>query len=115
MKETEAFRALGSADRQVLLHELVTTDGKTTEEELSRKVAARRHQIPPAKISEKKIERAHVRLVHVHLPLLLDLNIIERDDHKVTLTNDERRDQLLEAAEVIETWPPDDLLQRPTP
>lgn len=104
---------LASVDRQLLLHELLRTDGKATEEELSRQVAARRHQLAPEKISEEKVERARVRLVHVHLPLLLDLGIIDRDDGAVSLTDDERTDQLLEAAEVLEEWPPDELLQHP--
>lgn len=113
MRETEAFRVLASADRQLLLHELVCTDEPATEGELSRKVAARRHQISPETISEEKIERAHVRLIHEHLPLLLDLNVIERDGDRVALT-DACRDQWLEAAKTLEVWPPDDWLQSPT-
>lgn len=110
MRETEVFRVLASADRQLLLHELVSTGEKATVEELSRRVAARRHQISSEKISEDKVECAHLRLVHVHLPMLLDLNVIEQDEDTVALT-DECKAPLLEAAEVLEEWPPDDLLQ----
>lgn len=112
MKEIAAFRALASADRQFLLHELVRTDGKASEEELSRQVAARRHQLAPETINEETIDRAHLRLVHVHFPLLRDLDIIECDEGTVALT-DECRDHLLEAAEMLEEWPPDDRLQHP--
>lgn len=73
MKETEVIKALASADCQVLLNELIHTDGRATEEDLARRVAAERHQIPPETISEEQAERAHVRLVHFHLPLLLEL------------------------------------------
>ena len=110
MNEREAFRVLASADRQFLLYELVTGGGKATEEDLSRRVAAWRHQTSPEKIGEDEIERAHVRLVHVHLPLLLDLNIVEWDDGEVALTSDECRDRLLDVAEELDEWPPGDLL-----
>lgn len=112
MKESEAFKVLASADRQLLLYELVRTDAPTAEEELARKVAARRHQITPETISEEKVERAHVRLVHEHFPLLLDLDVIKQDGGKVALT-DECRDQWLEAAKALEVWPPDEWLESP--
>ncbi|MFC6826270.1 DUF7344 domain-containing protein [Halopelagius fulvigenes] len=105
MKETEAFRILGSADRQILLHELVRTDGGVAEEELARRVAARRHRISPESLSEEDIERAHVRLVHFHFPLLRELSIIEQNEDEVSLTKSERRDQLLKAASELEGWP----------
>lgn len=111
MDETEVIRVLASADRQLLLHELVRMDGKTTEEELSRRVAAGRHQISLETVSEEKIDCAHFRLTHVHLPLLLDLNIIEWNEGKLALTDDEHRNQLLETAEALEAWPPDNRLR----
>lgn len=111
MEETKAIRALASADRQLLLNELIHTDGRVTEEELARRVAAGRHQIPPENISEEQAERAHIRLVHFHLPLLLDLDIIEWDNGEVTFAHDMCRDDLLDASELLEEWPPDDRVQ----
>lgn len=109
MEEKEAFRALGSADRQILLYVLVTGDDPVTVEDLSRKVAAGRHQTRPEKTSDDKIERALVRLVHVHLPMLADMDIIERDGDTVTLNDDACREQLIESAELLDIWPPDGL------
>lgn len=114
MNESEAFKLLASVDRQLLLHELVRTDGSVTEEELSLRVAARRHQLSFADISEKQVERAHLRLIHEHLPLLLDTNVVEWDEGTVVLTG-ECTGQLLDAAEALESWPPDDRLQHRTP
>ncbi|RDI73015.1 hypothetical protein DWB78_04870 [Halopelagius longus] len=105
MKETEAFRVLGSADRQILLHELVRADEGMAEEELARRVAARRHRTSPDSLGEEDIERAHIRLAHFHFPLLRDLRIIEQNEDEVCLTESERRDQLLEAAAELDEWP----------
>lgn len=105
MKESDTFRMLASVDRQLVLYELERADGPTTEEELACKVAARRHDISPEKTSDEEIERAHTRLVHNHIPLLLDLNVIEQNGDRVVL-NDECRDQWLEAARTLDAWPP---------
>lgn len=113
MKETEAFRALGSADRQILLYELVRRDGEVVEEELAREIAAHRHRIAPESISEEKINRAHMRLVHTHLPMLRELNLIEQDGSEVSLTDGEPKDQLLEVASEFGEWPPGEILERP--
>lgn len=113
MEETEAFKVLGSADRQLLLYELIHSDRGENEEKLARRVAAYRHRSPPESISNEQVERAHIRLVHVHLPLLRRLGVIEQDGDEVTLTDDGCRDQLLDAATELEGWPPDDLLRLP--
>lgn len=115
MEETEAFRALGSADRQILLHELLRADGGVVETELARQIAARRHRLAPEAVSAEKIERAHLRLVHKHIPLLRELDVAESDDGEVTLTGERAREQLLEVASELEDWPPDDILQSPPP
>lgn len=113
MEDTEVFRALGSADRQILLYELVTTDGSVSEVALACTVAARRHQIPRETVDEPKIHRAHIRLVHIHLPLLVDMDVVTRDDDEVALTDDAVGERLIEAADVIGAWPPDDMLALP--
>lgn len=107
MKESAAYRMLASADRQLLLYELERADGPLTEEELARRVAARRYGISPEKISTDKVERAHVRLVHKHFPLLLGLDVIERSGGGLVL-NDERREQWIVAAKTMEAWPPEE-------
>lgn len=112
MKETDALQALASADRQILLRELVQTDGGVDETELARKIAADRHNLPPEAVSEEKVERARVRLYHVHLPLLSDLDIVDWEDGTVAFTDDERRDQLLDVASEFGDWSPADQLQR---
>lgn len=113
MEGTEVFRALGSADRQILLYELVTTEGPVSEVDLARTVAARRHQIPPETVGEPKVRRAHIRLVHIHLPMLADMDVVTRDDDEVSLADDAHREQLFEAADAIDAWPPDDMLALP--
>ena len=107
MKESDTFAMLASADRQLVLYELERADGPTTEEELACKVAARRHDISPEKISAEKIKRAHVRLVHNHFPLLLGLDVIEQSGDGLVL-NDDCRDQWIEAARILEAWPPEE-------
>lgn len=116
MKQTEAFRVLASADRQLVLHELLEHDGAADIDEISQQVAARRHRLSSGKIDDGMIERAHVRLVHAHFPHLQARNLIDIDwdDEAVVLTDDECVDQLLKAAEELESWPPTDLLERPS-
>lgn len=115
MKQTEAFRLLASADRQLILHELRKKDGESCVEELSERVAARRHRIAPGKISHEEIERAHVRLRHTHLPQLAEKDVISHDTStKTAALHDEASvEQLFEAAEELDCWPPDDLLEHP--
>lgn len=111
MKETEAFKALSSADRQILLSELVRADDVVTEGELARRVAAHRHQLSPKSVDREEIDRAYIRLVHFHFPLLRELDVIEQEGDEVALTESEQRTQLLEAARELEEWPLDDLLR----
>ncbi|ADB63343.1 hypothetical protein Htur_4539 (plasmid) [Haloterrigena turkmenica DSM 5511] len=115
MKKTKAFHLLASADRQLILHELVNREGEASVDELSQQVAARRHRISPETISSNKIERAKVRLVHTHLRQLVGMNIINVDwnEKTVAFSNDEETDRLFEAAEELESWPPDDFLESP--
>lgn len=115
MKETKVFRALSSADRQILLYELVNADEPVRERELSREVAARRHQVPPGQLDDVKIKRAQIRLVHLHLPMLSELNVIERDDDLVAPINGAWEDELHDAAEVLDVWPPDNFLEQSLP
>lgn len=116
MKQTEAFRVLASADRQLVLHELLERDGTASIDDLSRQVAARRHRLSSGKIDDAMVERAHVRLVHAHFPHLQarELIDIDWDDEAVALTDEECVDQLLEAADELDSWPPTDLLERPS-
>ena len=115
MEQTEAFRVLASADRQLVLHELLEHDGAADIDDISRQVAARRHRLSSGKIDDRMIERAHVRLVHAHFPHLQAQNLIDIDwdDGAVSLTDEEDVDQLLEAAEELDSWPPTDLLEQP--
>ncbi|MFC6717762.1 hypothetical protein ACFQGT_08990 [Natrialbaceae archaeon GCM10025810] len=116
MKQTDAFRVLASADRQLVLHELLERDGSANVDELSRQVAARRHRIEPDRIDDEKVEAAHLRLVHHHLPQLSERDLLEFDweERKVSLADDESVDEVFEAAEVLDSWPPTDLLYRPS-
>lgn len=113
MDETEVFKILASADRQILLQVLASADETATEKELSRIVAAQRHDISPEAVSEEEIKRARIRLVHKHLPKLLEQNVIEQDGNKVALT-DGGRDQWIEAAKTLGGWPPDERVQSST-
>lgn len=115
MEQTDAFRLLASADRQLVLHELLDGDESTSVATLSEQVAARRHGTPPEEIDPPKVDRAQVRLVHLHFPQLLSRDIIsiDWDDGEVSLTDSENVTTLLEAAEELERWPPDDRLTHP--
>ncbi len=114
MKQTEAFRVLASADRQLILHELCKNDGKATVDELAEQVAVRRHRISPDEITDDRIARAHVRLHHTQLPQLVENGVISHDPNEetVVLHDNESVEQLFAAAEEIEGWPPDDFLER---
>ena len=116
MNQTEAFHVLASADRQLVLHELLERDGAASVDELSRHVAARRHKIAPDAISEAKVERATVRLVHAHLPQLEEANVVAVDwsEGAVSLTDEAAVDRLFAAAEELDSWPPNDLLDHPS-
>ena len=115
MNQTEAFHVLASADRQLVLHELLARDDPVDVDELSRAVAARRHRLPPEKVTGGMIERAQVRLVHGHLPRLAEADAVDVDwsDRTVALTDGESAEQLFDAATELESWPPDDLLEHP--
>lgn len=111
MNQMETCHILASADRQLVLHELLERGETVCIEEISRQVAARRHKISPEKVSDAEVERAHVRLVHGHLPKLQERDIIDVDWDKkeLSLIDGEDMDQLFEVAEELESWPPDDL------
>lgn len=105
-----AYRVLASADRQHVLHELLQRDGLASVEELSRQVAARRHMTSTEKVTDREVERARVRLVHSHLPMMIDEGVItvDWDAGEVTFTGGEAIDQLFEAAAELDEWPPDE-------
>ncbi|GAB3674375.1 hypothetical protein GCM10028856_30010 [Halopiger thermotolerans] len=111
----EAFRILASADRQLVLHELVDGDDPRRIAEISRQVAARRHRTPPERIDETKVERARVRLVHNHLPRLREHGVInvDRDENEISLSDRDATAQLFDAAAELNSWPPNDLLEHP--
>lgn len=115
MDSTVAFRLLASADRQHVLHSLLESDGEITVEELSREVAARRHRTPSSALPETDVERAQVRLVHIHFPKLTARNVVtvDWDDGSVHLEDEAAVDSLLAAAEELPDWPPDQRLKRP--
>ncbi|WP_449289216.1 DUF7344 domain-containing protein [Natrarchaeobius chitinivorans] len=112
----ESFRILASADRQLVLHELVERDESICIEELSRKVAARRHQISSQRINDTKVERAQIRLVHDSLPQLQEKGVTNLNwaENEVSLAREPKVEQLFDAAEELESWPPDDLLEHPS-
>ncbi|QSW99232.1 DUF7344 domain-containing protein [Haloterrigena alkaliphila] len=113
MDRREAFRVLASADRQLVLHELLERDGRASIPELSRQVAARRHRLVPEKLSDEERRRARIRLIHTHLPRMEEADVIDIvwDDTEIVL-NDAEVDKLFEAAEELDNWPPNDLLGR---
>ncbi|NHN47993.1 hypothetical protein G9464_10335 [Halostella sp. JP-L12] len=112
MEEVKVFRVLASADRQIVLHELVRRNQAISVKKLSEQVSSRRYRVDPESISEEEVHRAQIRLVHEHLPLLEEREIIKKSwrDGDVALTEKECVDQLFEVAEELGTWPPDDLL-----
>lgn len=115
MDRTEALAVLASADRQLVLHELVERDRTVTLEGLSRSVAARRHQIPPEDLDDRKVERARYRLRHTHLPKLAEEEIIDSNwEDSVSLADGERADRVFGLSEELECWPPDDSLGYPS-
>jgi hypothetical protein len=115
MDRTEALAVLASADRQLVLHELVERDRTVTLEGLSRSVAARRHQIPAADLDDRKIDRARYRLRHTHLPKLAEEEIIDPNwEDSVSLADGERADRVFGLSEELECWPPDGSLGYPS-
>ena len=116
MDQREAFRVLASADRQLVLHELVERGGEATVETLSRQVAARRHRIPSTTVDADKVARARIRLVHIHVPILQETDVatVDYDEEAVILTENASLDRLFDAADQLDSWPPDDLLKQPS-
>ena len=112
MNRTDAFRVLASVDRQLVLHELERRTDSVSVDTLSRQVAAHRHRIPLESVTETQADRAHVRLVHLHFPYLLEKEIIAVDSENgdIWLTDDENVDVLFAAARELDQWPPEDLL-----
>lgn len=112
MDRRDAYRVLASADRQLVLHELLDGEESVGVDELARQVAARRHRLRPRRVSEDQLSRARVRLVHVHLPLLAERELVADDwpDGTVTLAEGANLERVLDAGDRLETWPPDDLL-----
>ncbi|MDS0473963.1 hypothetical protein [Natrinema sp. 1APR25-10V2] len=115
MDQSDAFRILASADRQYLFHELVERDGASTVETLSRIVAVRRHRTTLGNVSDAEIDRTRVRLVHIHLPQLLERGIVDVDwsDETVAFSEDAEIDLLLESAAELDQWPPKPRVSRP--
>lgn len=109
MEPTETARLLASADRQYALYELVLADGAITIEDLSRRVAAGRHRTRPETLDAGAIERARVRMTHVHVPKLAASDVVSVDwgDDEVWLADGEAVDDVLETAGTFDQWPPD--------
>jgi hypothetical protein len=108
MDRSEAFGVLASADRQYLLDELLARNGARTVGELSRRVAARRHRTTREDVSDAAVERARVRLVHVHVPRLLERDVVDVDREENTVVLEEAAaDPLLDAAAELPEWPPE--------
>lgn len=115
MEQMEAFHVLASADRQHALQELVEREGVASVEELSRQVAARRHRVRPEKLTDREVERAHVRLVHTHFPLLTETDVIsiDKNDDAIRLEDGEAVDRVLEAANELDVFSAERTLDRP--
>lgn len=108
MNRSEAFGVLASADRQYLLDELLERNGEDTVAGLSRRVAARRHRTTREDVPATAVERARVRLVHIHVPRLLERDVIDVDwEEDVVVLDEAAADMLLDAAEELDGWPPE--------
>ena len=106
---------LASADRRLVVHEVIERDQTVTLEGLSRSVAARRHQIPAEDLDDRKIGRARYRLRHTHLPKLAGEGIIDSNwEEAVSLANGERVDRVFGFTEELDCWPPDGSLGYPS-
>lgn len=111
MEQTDAVRLLASADRQLVLHELVDRDGTASIGTLSRRVAMRRHQVSHGRLSERQIHRAEIRLLHIHVPFLNERDVVavDWDREDVSLGDRGAVETVLEAPAELDQWPPDDL------
>lgn len=102
---------LASADRQIVLDELLVRNEELAVETLSEIVAARRHKLSPESVTETMVKQAQIRLVHEHLPTLADAGIINVSwsTQTITLCDGENTTRLLETAAELDNWPPADL------
>ncbi|AGB39066.1 DUF7344 domain-containing protein [Natronococcus occultus] len=116
MDRTETFEVLASADRQLVLHELVRRNGTSSVEQLSQSVAARRHQLAPEDLDEQAIERARFRLTRTHLPKLAERDVIhlDWDEDAVALADGKNAARVFGLSEELECFPPDDALEHPS-
>jgi len=115
MEPTETARLLASVDRQHALYELVLADRAITIEDLSRRVAAGRHRTGPETLDAEVIERARIRMAHVHVPKLAanDVVSVDWEDDEVWLADGEAADDVFETARLFEEWPPDHHVRHP--
>jgi len=111
MDQLEAIHILASADRQIVVRKLFEREGEASITEISKQVAAERHQTSPHSISDNTIERAQIRLVHNHLPRMIEAGLINKNDNMVSLINGEGIEKVSEVAEELEPWASDDLLE----
>ncbi|WP_254763315.1 DUF7344 domain-containing protein [Natrinema marinum] len=115
MEQSDAFKVLASADRQYMFHELVERNGTSTVDSLSKRVAVRRHRTTPENVTDAEVDRTRVRLIHIHLPQLLERGIVDVDwtDGTVTFAEDAEVELLLEAAAELDQWPPKPRVRQP--
>ena len=109
MEPMETVQLLASVDRQHALYELTRTDEAISMEDLARRVAAGRHRTQPETLDAGVVDRARVRMAHVHVPKLAasDVVSVDWDDDEVWLADGEAVDDVLETAGTFEQWPPD--------
>jgi len=72
-----AFEILSQSYRRHVVRYLLDNDSPVRLNELARYVAARERQTSPAAVTAGERDEVAVRLVHVHIPKMVDFDLIE--------------------------------------
>lgn len=86
------FEALADGRRQRVLEALVEMYHPLEPREIAVLVAAREENCSPQSVSTEAVDSVHTSLHHVHLPVLAEADLVERDESEGTVTYDDSHD-----------------------
>lgn len=98
----EVFRALGDARRRRAVSALAERS-EWSLRDLARWVAAREADVPEGAVEEADERRVYSSLYHVHVPLLVELDVVTFDAETERVRAAERTDRTIDALAAVGT------------
>lgn len=95
----ETFEILKNDRRRMVLSYLRTNDGAATLKELADYVTAEENNVDISSITSSQRKRVYVGLYQFHLPKMSDMNIIEYDKNRGTVSLTDKGSQICETHE----------------